>query len=257
MRPILVMGARGMLGSSVLREGWKMNMPMVGVSKEMCDITNPSQMKNLFSAYRDPIIINCAGLMRGRATKRMGHINGRGPHLLKRYTSRLVQVSTDCVFDGKIETGAYTEDSETSPEDVYAQTKLVGEVTDDGHVTVRGSCVGIGERGLLRWLLDRQAGSKVPGYTDRMWNGMTSATFARWLLSIAISPKTGLIHLVGPEELSKFELLRMVAHDLRLPVEIEPVERGPRRRMVLASRRMDPVPESWHEMLAELVDEYV
>lgn len=258
MRPILVMGAGGMLGGYVLRAGWKMNLPMVGVSKEMCDITNPSQVMSLFSAYREPIIINCAGMIRGRATKTMGYINGRGPHLLKRHTTRLVQVSTDCVFDGKIEQGAYTEDSETSPEDVYAQTKLVGEVTEDDHITVRGSFIGIGERGLLRWLLDQQSGSTIKGYTDRMWNGMYAATFARELLNIATGDMTGLVHLVGPQELSKFELLREVAHDLRLLLEVEPVERGSTpRRMVLASNRIEPVADTWQEMLQELTWEYM
>ncbi len=255
MRPILVMGAGGMLGGYVLREGWAMNLPMVGVSKELCDITNPSQVGRLVSAFRDPIIINCAGIVRGRASKTMNYVNGRGPHLLKRHTTRLVHVSTDCVFDGRIEDGAYTEDSEPSPEDIYAQSKLVGEVTEDGHVTVRGSFIGVGERGLLRWLLDQQAGSKVPGYVDRMWNGMTAATFARWLLSIALGEITGLVHLVGPETLSKFELISVLAHDLRLQIDIEEVERGP-RRMVLASNRIEPVPESWQEMLRELVEEY-
>ncbi len=256
MRPILVMGAGGMLGGYVLREGWKMNMPMVGVSKEMCDVTNPSQVRNLFSAYRDPIIINCAGIVRGRATMLMSHINGRAPHLLKRHTSRLVHVSTDCVFDGKIETGGYTEDSETSPEDVYAQTKLVGEVVDDGHVTVRGSFVGFGERGLLRWLIDQQSGSTIKGFTDRMWNGMTAATFARGLLVIAIGEMTGLVHLVGSEVLSKCDLLLDVVEGLKLLIEVKPVERGA-RRMVLASNRIEAVSDTWDEMLAELVEEYM
>lgn len=256
MRPILVMGAGGMLGGYVLRAGWKMNLPMVGVSKDMCDITNPSQVTSLFSAYREPIIINCAGMIRGRATKTMGYINGRGPHLLKRHTTRLVQVSTDCVFDGRIMEGAYTEDSEPSPEDVYAQTKLVGEVIEDGHITVRGSFVGIGERGLLRWLLDQQSGSTIKGYTDRAWNGMYAATYARELLVIATSDMTGLVHLVGPQEMSKYDLLTDVAEGLGLLVKVEPVERG-HRRMVLASNRIEPVADTWDEMLQELNWEYI
>ena len=245
-----------MLGQAVLAEGWHMSMPMVGITKEMCDITNISQVRALVNDYVDPIIINCAGIVRGRGTKHMENVNGRGPHVLRQCTMRLVQVSTDCVFSGKIDDGyAYDEDSEPDYSDEYGRTKRMGEV-EGNHVTVRGSFIGFGQRGLLHWLTSRPAGSPISGYTNWDWNGVTASAFARWLLAIATSPTTGLIHLVGPDEITKYDLLRELVEALNLDVTVEPKEHGTRQRMILASRRMAPVPDTWDEMLTELVQEY-
>ncbi len=258
MRPIIVTGAAGMLGQADLAQGWRMSMPMVGITKEMCDITNVSQVRALVADYVDPIIINCAGIVRGRGTKDMENVNGRGPHILAQNTTRLIQVSTDCVFSGKIEDG-YAYDEVCMPDflDEYGRTKRMGEVHKDAnHVTVRGSFIGFGQRGLLHWLTSRPAGSTISGYTNWDWNGVTASAFARWLLAIATSPTTGLIHLVGPEELTKYDLLAELVVALNLGVTVEPKEHGTRQRMILASRRLPSVPDTWDEMLAELAEEY-
>ena len=255
-RPILVTGAGGMLGLNVVTMGWVLGLPMVAITKEMCDITNVSQVRALVADYVDPIIINCAGIVRGRGTKDMENVNGRGPHILQQFTTRLVQVSTDCVFSGKIDDGyAYDEDWEPDYSDEYGRTKEMGEVVQGNHVTVRGSFIGYGARGLVRWLTDQKRGSTVRGFTDQAWNGMTACVFARELLAISQSDLTGLVHLAGPKELTKHELVHELNESLQLGLEIVEAEGG-RRRMILNSSRIDPVPDSFDDMLRDFADEY-
>ncbi len=257
MRPILVTGAGGMLGVNVLTQGWALNLPMVGISKQMCDITHVSQVRALVGHYVDPIIINCAGIVRGRATEGMENVNGRGPHILQQFTTRLVQVSTDCVFRGDIEDGqGYDESDPPDPSDEYGRTKTMGEVKDNRHVvTVRGSFIGFGERGLVKWLTGRQRASTVRGFTDQAWNGMTVSVFARELLAISQLNLGGVVHLVGPEEMTKFELVRALNCYLQLGLEVTEAEGG-RRRMVLRNDRMEPIPDTWDDMLCDLAAAY-
>ena len=58
--------------------------------------------------------------------------------------ARLIHISTDYVFDGRAE-GAYAEDAETNPLNVYGQSKLAGEANvrsaNPEHVIVRTSWV--------------------------------------------------------------------------------------------------------------------
>ncbi len=257
MRPILVTGAGGMLGVNVLTQGWALNLPMVGISKEMCDITNVSQVRAMASHYVDPIIINCAGIVRSRHTRDMENVNGRGPHILQQFTTRLVQVSTDCVFSGDIEDGqGYDERDTPDPSDEYGRTKTMGEILDNRHVvTVRGSFIGFGERGLVKWLTGQQRASTVRGFTDQAWNGMTVSVFARELLAISQSDLPGVVHLVGPEELTKFELIRVLNQDLQLGLEVIEAEGG-RRRMILHSTYIEPIPDNWDDMLGDLAESY-
>lgn len=257
MRPILVTGAGGMLGVNVLTQGWALNLPMVGISKEMCDITNVSQVRALVGHYVDPIIVNCAGIVRGRATKDMENVNGRGPHILQQFTTRLIQVSTDCVFSGDIEDGkGYDEADAPDPSDEYGRTKSMGEIVANRHVvTVRGSFIGFGERGLVKWLTDQRRGSTVRGFTDQAWNGVTVSVFARELLVISQGDLAGVVHLVGPEELTKFELVRVLNQDLQLGLEVTEAKGG-RRRMILHNSRIEPIPDNWDDMVLDLAEAY-
>jgi dTDP-4-dehydrorhamnose reductase len=82
------------------------------------------------------------------------------PHLLARacaaHGSRLIHISTDCVFDGA--KGSYQEDEPTNATDLYGRTKALGEVTGPGCLTLRTSIIGrelSGASGLVEWFLSR------------------------------------------------------------------------------------------------------
>ena len=170
---IIVTGADGMLGRQVVRAGFQQRLAVIPLAHSRCDITNVTQVGDHLRPHPDAVVINCAGIVRGQPEGWMDNVNGRGPHVLARFAGRLVQVSTDCVFDGKLtgDTEGYTESSPATTSDRYSQTKLQGEVTDGPHLTVRGSFIGLGQFGLIRWLLDHPQGAEVPGYLNWYWNG--------------------------------------------------------------------------------------
>ena len=73
-------------------------------------------------------------------------INALLPHeianICEKSGSRLIHISTDCVFDGK--KGSYSESDVSNATDLYGRTKYLGEVVDRPHcVTLRTSWSGV------------------------------------------------------------------------------------------------------------------
>lgn len=261
--PILVTGAAGMLGSAVMRAASMLGIEVVGLTRQDCDIGDRIRVREVLARYQDPVVINCAGIVRERFDTSfidMRRINALGPMMLAKHAARLVHVSTDCVFDGTIQEGGYDEDAKPHPDDPYGEHKLAGEaIPDPQHLVVRASFIGLGQRGLLHWLLSHPYGARVPGFTNWIWNGWTTTALAPMLLALAQSDISGLVHLPGPAIVSKAWLLKQVAWRLRPDLEIVDTEAPVWRRMVLSTARPPiPFPDgfSMWRMLDTLAAEY-
>ncbi len=240
---IIVTGAGGMLGHAVLRAGARADVEVHGFTRAELDIADLASVTTAtFRLPKPHTVINCAGIVRGRDDvdePRQWVVNAVAPRALARRFDRLVQVSTDCVFDGQLYAGGesptYNELTHVSPTDSYGRSKAHGEVSDGKHVTVRGSFIGF-EGGLLRWFLDQPPNAVVDGYEDHVWTGGYVEDYADALLDIARSPAiTGIVHLVG-DHITKADLLHNVAHLLRPDIQVRPVlAPGGPRHMVLKS----------------------
>jgi dTDP-4-dehydrorhamnose reductase len=65
---------------------------------------------------------------------------------------------------------------------VYGKTKSLGEVRSPNVNHLRCSIIGPEQKGhlsLLDWLLNQPQGAKVCGYTNHLWNGVTTLAFAK------------------------------------------------------------------------------
>lgn len=276
---IVVTGAGGMLGQAVVKAAKAAGHPqVVGYTHEELDITDaaalrrfgPSARSVTTAALRDfnlggaPVtIINCAGIVRGRHpawTPDATLVNAQAPHKLAARCDRLVQVSTDCVFNGALGPGGaiptYNEMSPTCPTDWYGETKVAGEVRDDPHVTVRGSFIGF-DSGLLAWFLAHPEEATVPGYTDHIWTGTYVADYADALVAIASTDLTGVTHLVAPRT-TKAILLREIGDLLRpdIYVDAQTAPDGPRHMDLRSTRWGLPGLPDWHVSLRRLARDH-
>jgi dTDP-4-dehydrorhamnose reductase len=251
---ILVFGAEGLLGHWLCR---KYPDKVIGLPRSECDITDHWQIERALETYMPSAVINAAGIVRKRASDaHLYRVNSFAPHkladLCEQHFIRMIQVSTDCVFDGSI--GKRKEHDPLQLSDSYSSSKAAGEIYNEPHLTVRTSFVGWPDpkgNGLLSWFFSQT--EPVMGFTNVLWNGLTASILADYLVTLAQGKQTGVMHLFG-ETISKFELLSLVNTVYELDNVIVPVDL-PVKDMTLGTERDDQpkIPlHTFREMLGEM-----
>lgn len=257
---IVVLGAAGMLGRKVCAQLFEDGHDVMPVTRAQADLRNRPQV--LGAARGFDWIVNCAGVVKSRDDQPLDMVtmNAAMPHWLEETDARVLHVSTDCVFDGKV--GRYSEAVEPSPVDLYGATKLAGELHGPRSVTLRTSFIGWErgtERGLLAWFVKQaKEGNRVHGYTNALWSGLTAQQVALGI-SRAIGQRIapGLYHLSG-ETISKHDLLCVLRARLGLKIEIIPLAAPIIDRSLNGSlfrERFGFRPPTWGTMAADLAIE--
>lgn len=231
-------------------------LDMGGISKVITDV-------------QPQAVINCIGIVKQRneagAAIPSIRINALFPHQLADLCecsgARLVHFSTDCVFSGN--RGRYTEDDLPDPVDIYGRTKLLGEVTQTGCLTLRTSIIGweLNHRaGLLEWFA-AQRGRTIKGYRGAIYTGLSTAAFTMLIGDLLKNypDLSGLYHVAG-RPITKHELLVRLRdvmgwHD----IAIEPDYAFQCDRSLVGARFETTTgrhPPSWDEMIAGLAAEW-
>jgi dTDP-4-dehydrorhamnose reductase len=163
---ILICGAGGQLGSdctAVLNQ----KHDVIPASSKDLDISNLNAVEDLIHRRAPDIVLNCAAYTKVDACEtereQAWNINAEGPKNIalsvSRYGGKLLQISTDYVFDGKKEPpAAYAEDNETAPLSFYGRTKLEGELAvqqeTDRYIIIRTAWLyGIKGQNFLKTML--------------------------------------------------------------------------------------------------------
>jgi dTDP-4-dehydrorhamnose reductase len=134
----LITGARGQLGTDVQRvlaTAGVVASEVRAVGSAELDITDGLAVEDAIAGFRPDVLINAAAYTAVDAAEtdveRAYAVNASGPALLAaaaaRHDTRMIQVSTDYVFDGQ-SSWPYQVDDPTGPQSVYGQTKLAGEL---------------------------------------------------------------------------------------------------------------------------------
>lgn len=143
-------------------------------------------------------------------------INSSFPYLLariaKRKGAKILQIATDCVYSGK--KGSYVEDDLHDALDVYGKSKSLGECYSDVVSNIRCSIIGPefkANLSLLQWFLGQPDGTRLNGFINHDWNGITTLHFAKICYSIIRNKfEIGhLHHLIPSDKVNKYELLVM------------------------------------------------
>lgn len=242
---ILILGSTGMLGRAVSNEFENLDAEVVALSRasgfEVDErlISRPMILGG--SRVREfDWIINCIGVTKTHidpkspeSVKRATIVNSVFPNLLadeaRSAGVKVLQVATDCVYSGA--KGFYVESDDHDPLDVYGKTKSLGEAKATSIMHLRCSLVGPEASGkstlFYEWLRNLESGTKVRGFTNHYWNGLTSEAFARIAAAIVTTDlfHPGIQHLVPADTLSKFDLVRLILEKLgREDVSIEAFE---------------------------------
>jgi dTDP-4-dehydrorhamnose reductase len=219
---VLVIGANGMAGHVVAKYLKQQNYNVHTVARSDADfhldienVVDVTQFFNNIDVY--DYVINCIGLLVKDSNDRPDRaaiINSWFPHyveqVLKNTATKLIHLSTDCVFDGK--KGEYVEADIHTEMNAYGSSKSLGEVNNDKDVTFRMSIIGpelkSNGTGLFNWVVNNPA-TELQGWDNAWWNGITTLQLAKCIDQYMQTPViTGVYHLVNNDnKINKYDLL--------------------------------------------------
>lgn len=210
------------------------------------------------------VLINCVGLIKQLADAKDPltalPINAMLPHRLARLCelagTRLIHMSTDCVFSGR--QGAYRESDMSDAEDLYGKSKYIGELHDLPHaITLRTSIIGheLGSsHALVDWFLSQQG--SVKGFTKAIFSGLPTVELARVMKDFVIPhPQLNGLYHVAAEPIAKLDLLQLVAAEYGKQVDICPDDELVIDRSLDGSRFRDAtgyVAPAWPELIRRM-----
>lgn len=277
---ILILGADGMLGHQLI-ESYRGKHETVGTYRRSVQNYSDSKkylsdqsyynieaadfasIENVIFNVKPTAVINAIGIVnQGDEEEEIVSsikINSLFPHQLANFCqkqrTRLIHISTDCVFSGKL--GYYLESNLPDNGEVYGRTKLLGEVTGAGCLTLRTSIIGLElsrKKSLIEWYLKQK--DTIQGFRNAVYSGLTTIEMARIIEMILLNfpGASGLYHL-SSKPINKYELLFSLNNLLEKPIRItENIDFKCDRS--LSSQRFrtdfDYTPPEWHFMLAEL-----
>jgi dTDP-4-dehydrorhamnose reductase len=165
-------------------------------------------------------IINCIGLLVKDSNDRQDRaniINSWIPHAVeaavKNSSTKLIHLSTDCVFNGA--KGNYVETDIHTETNFYGRSKSLGEINNSKDITFRMSIIGpeikSNGTGLFHWI-NSNPSTDLQGWHNALWNGITTLQLAKCIETYINNPMiTGVYHVVNNQnKINKYDLLTKI-----------------------------------------------
>ncbi len=277
---ILVLGADGMLGHQLVESLEDRHAVHGTLRLDECaylriaeflprmvhygvDARDYRTVSDVLHSVRPDAVINALGIVKQREEAKQAvvslEVNSLFPHRLAHTCAeigaRLVHLSTDCVFSGR--QGLYREADLPDAEDLYGRSKLLGEVVEEGCITLRTSIIGLElarRLSLVEWFLAQRG--RISGFRKAVFSGFTTMEMARIIEDVLVfhAGRHGLYH-VGSAPIDKYSLLCMLRDRIGRPLEIEPDNEFVCDRSLDSFRFQTDfgyTPPSWPAMLDEL-----
>jgi dTDP-4-dehydrorhamnose reductase len=238
---ILITGASGQLGGYLLRElrggvgevvAWSGSRAgeLFGHTLRPVELSKSASIADAFDEARPDLVIHAAAMARvsdcyadpEKARRVNAAATATLAELSARRGARFVFVSSDLVFDGA--RGRYTEQDSPSPLSEYGRSKAAAEPTTRAVPRAAVARVSllygpslIGRPSFFdEQMTALRGGRPVTLFEDEFRSPLDLATAARALVALAESECAGVVHVGGPERMSRLELGQRLAKHLGL-----------------------------------------
>lgn len=232
---IWISGASGRLGTQLNRLLDCRDFELLSTDVEDVDITDASEVVMFADRNHPDTIVNCAGMTDMEACEadweQAVRINALGARNLaiaaRKIGARLIQISTDDVFDGNAST-PYNELSPTNPVSAYGKSKLMGEqfVREfcPKHMVIRSGWVyGSGDNFVTRLLRMAETGNPIPVANDQFGSPTGTKQLADLVMKLLHSYEYGLYHGVCTGSCSRYEFAKQLFALLGREVQLTPM----------------------------------
>ena len=240
---ILLTGATGFIGAQLGREFSRSHdvLGVAGANPRLPDfptrrmnLTEPDAARKLLNDFSADLVIHAAAVSRVLECEVQREsaevLNVRATMALAEQAAakgaRLLFFSSDMVFSG--DTGHYTERHAPSPQNFYGQTKLRAEKivleASQRNLIVRlnsvvGAARGWGASFTERILEDIDKQGSVELFADQFRSPIHVRSVVAAVALLAEREISGILHLGGPQRLSRAELGRALCRAAKIPEE--------------------------------------
>ncbi|MFA4043526.1 MAG: hypothetical protein HZRFUVUK_000298 [Candidatus Fervidibacterota bacterium] len=238
---VLVTGASGQLGSDLVEKLSKRSHDVVAMNRSQLDITNSEAVSEAIKHHRPDVLINCAAMVNVDSCEidieAAFKVNAlplwQMALVCNRVKTKLVQISTDYVFDGR-KGSPYNELDQPNPINIYGMTKLIGELFVrnycERHIIVRtAGLYGVhgsrAKRGNFVEFVITAAmrGEPLHVVTDIVTSPTFTADLAEKLCELIEADAEGVIHVVNSGKCSWHEFATYVLQLAGLSAEVMPI----------------------------------
>jgi dTDP-4-dehydrorhamnose reductase len=241
---IVLFGSNGMLGSYI-KSYFNKKIELISVSRNEFEINrdNLSRLVEYLDSLKineNTCVINCIGLIPQRNNANLDYylINSIFPLYLakicKKYNSKLICPTTDCVFSGK--KGKYIESDFHDETNAYGISKSLGEPVDA--TVIRVSIIGeekLNKKSFLEFV--KNSTTSINGWENHYWNGITCLQYCKIIEQIINENLfwNGIRHLYSPDIRSKYELACIIRDVYKLDIDINNIKTDSKVDKTLAS----------------------
>jgi dTDP-4-dehydrorhamnose reductase len=230
---IAILGSKGMLGTDLTETCRQENFEVKEFDLPEFDITNSKQLKQAINTAQ--IIVNCAAYTNvdgAEKESKLAHkVNaeavGQLGALAKKANRWLLHISTDFVFDGKLNR-PYVETDLPNPISEYGRSKLAGE-----QLLIESSCrhcimriqwtYGLHGNNFVTKLIQRAKTNNTLKVVDDQIGSPTATTeVAKVICKLLLKKPQGLFHFANSGYVSRYEMAKFIFDKLSISTNLSP-----------------------------------
>ena len=235
---VLVTGVKGQLGFDVMRELSKRGIEGVGVDIDEMDITDFESVDSVITEAAPDAVIHCAAWTAVDAAEdednreKVRLVNVEGPRniakVCKKLDIKMLQISTDYVFDGQGER-PWEPDDPTGPVSVYGTTKRDGEnavmeLLDKFFIVRIAWAFGINGNNFVKTMLRVAKTHDTLTVVNDQWGSPTyTYDLARLLVDMIQTDKYGIYHATNEGFINWYQFATAIFKEAGVNVTVKPV----------------------------------